>query len=135
MDELLDENLTPQKSMLHFHWWVILIWVIIFAIGYVFRIMHWPWNSILRVLGAGGFMAYSFSFLLLLPQKNTSIMVLNSISLLWIVFLFWGNFFNGGYPLNGQGLIVQGIAFVLLFLIHFISLYFIKKSRGRIKSA
>lgn len=129
MNELLDENIASQKDRLHFRWWVLLIWITIFLIGYVFRVMHWPGNSLFRVIGAGGFMAYSLSFLLLLPQKSSLIIVLNCLSLLWVIFILWGAFFNGGYPFNQQGLIVQVIVYAVLFLIHFISLYFIKKAR------
>lgn len=130
MQDLLDEQPNITQKTLRFRVWVILIWIAVFVIGYAFRMMHWPGNSILRVIGAGGFMAYSLSFLLLLPQKSSLIIILNCLSLLWVIFILWGAFFNGGYPFNKQGLIAQGIAYAVLFLIHFVSLYFMKKNRS-----
>lgn len=129
MQDLLDEKPMTTQKVIQFRIWVILIWIVVFVIGYLFRIMHWPGNSLLRVIGAGGFMAYSLSFLILLPQRSSLIIVLNCLSLLWVIVLIWGMFFNDGYPFNEQGLIAQGIAFAFLFLVHFVSLYFIKKNR------
>ena len=129
MQDLLDEKPMTTQKVIQFRIWVILIWIAVFVIGYLFRIMHWPGNSLLRVIGAGGFMAYSLSFLILVSQRSSLIIVLNCLSLLWIIVLLWGMFFNDGYPFNEQGLIAQGIAFTFLFLVHFVILYFMKKNR------
>nr|WP_294860385.1 hypothetical protein [uncultured Fluviicola sp.] len=133
MNDLLDENMTSQKSTLRFYWWVAFIWVFFFAIGYLFRIMHWPFASILRIVGAGGFMAYSLSFLILTNPRTISIIISNAISLFWILLLIRGVFFNRGYPFNEQGVAAQVIAFAILFLIHWGILYLIKKRRSRNK--
>jgi hypothetical protein len=129
VEDLLDEIPSKSKKSIQFKIWVILIWGSIFMIGYLFKIMHWPFNSILRVIGAGGFMAYSLSFLILVKSRSMPIIICNSIGLLWILILVWGFLFNGGYPFNLQGITAQLIAFLVLFIVHIISLYFIKKNR------
>lgn len=133
MEELLDEITPRPKSKLRFHWWVLLIWFAVFAIGYAFRFMHWPGSSILRVTGAGGFMAYSLSLFLLIKPKNSLLIFANSVSLFWIVLLFWGVFFNHGYPLNKLGLAAQGIILFLLFVIHYGIFFLVKAKRSRKK--
>lgn len=131
MNDLLDEQPISRENTIRFRLWVILIWAFIFAIGHLFKIMHWPGNSVFRVIGAAGFIAYSLSFLILIPQKNNLIIVLNSISLLWIIILIWGVLFNDGYPFNAQGITAQAIAFAILFLIHFGILFVMKKARSK----
>ncbi|WP_341904425.1 hypothetical protein [Fluviicola taffensis] len=133
MQDLLDEQSVPTQKTLRFRLWVILIWSFIFLIGYAFRIMHWPFSSILRVLGAGGFMAYSFSFLILTNPRTILTIVFNAISLFWTLLVIWGVFFNGGYPFNKDGATAQGIVFSILFLIHWGVLYLIKRVRSRNK--
>lgn len=133
MQDLLDENITDQKNTLQFHSWVLLIWGSVFVIGYLFWFMHWPWNSILRMIGAGGFITYSLSFLILIKQRTIPIIISNGIGLLWILIILWGEFFNDGYPFNGQGLIVQAVILAISFLIHWAVLLPIKKGRVRNK--
>lgn len=130
MNDLLDEQPIIKKDTIHFRVWVILIWLFIFAIGYLFRMMHWPFNSVLRIIGAGGFMAYSLSFLILAKPKNALIIVSGCLSILWIGVVIWGIFFNGGYPFNAPGAGIQGLTFGFLFILHLVSLYFMKKGRA-----
>ncbi len=129
MNDLLDEQPISAKNTIHFHWWVILIWSFVLTTGFLFRIMHWPGSSLFQVIGFGGFMAYSFSFFVLARPRSISIIICNCISLLWVLILICGELFNDGYPFNINGIIAQGISFAFLFIIHIISLYFIKKSR------
>lgn len=133
MEELLDEITPSPKSELRFHWWVLLIWFGVFAIGYAFRFMHWPGSAALRVTGAGGFMAYSLALFFLIKPKNSLLIFANSVSLFWIVLLFWGVFFNHGYPFNENGLIAQGITLAILFVIHYGIFFLVKASRSRKK--
>ncbi|AEA45877.1 hypothetical protein [Fluviicola taffensis] len=131
MEDLLDQIPSKSNNTIQFRWWVILIWVSVFMTGYFFKFMHWPGNSIVRVIGTGGFMAYSLSFLILAKPRTTPIIVCNSISLLWTLILIWGALFNGGYPFNLQGITIQGILFVICFLIHLGVLYLMKKVRAK----
>lgn len=133
MQDLLDENITDQKNTLRFHWWVTFIWFFFFVIGSGFRIMHWPFAAILIILGAGGFMAYSLSSLILANRKTPLIIICNLIGGSWILFIVWSIIFNNGHPLNEMGLLVQLAAFAILFLIHWGVLYLIKKGRSRNK--
>ena len=130
MNDLLDEQPISAKDTIHFRLWVILIWAAIFAIGYLFRMMHWPFSSTLRIIGAGGFMAYSLSFLILAKPKTAPIIVSGCLSILWILIVFWGVFFNEGYPFNAPGAGIQGLTFGFLFILHLVSLYFMNKNRG-----
>lgn len=129
MTELLDE-MTPQpKKQLHFSWPVILIWILLFFIGYFLRVMHWPFGNLIKITGAGGFMAYSLSILILVKPRSLVVRICNLISLAWIIFLFWGLFFNNGYPLNFYGLNLQIIVFVILAVLHLAILFIVKKTR------
>ncbi len=130
MNDLLDEQPIIVKDSIHFRLWVIGIWLLIFAIGYLFRMMHWPGNSILRIIGAGGFMAYALSFLILVKPPTALIIISGCLSFLWIFIVIWGIFFNGGYPFNAAGAGIQGLTFGFLFLLHLVSLYFMKKNRA-----
>lgn len=130
MNDLLDEHEIRIKDTIHFRLWVIAIWFTVFAIGYTFRAMHWPGNSILRIIGAGGFMAYSLSCLILVKPKTAPIIVSGCLSILWIGIIIWGVFFNGGYPFNAPGAGIQGLTFGFLFILHLVSLYFMKKNRA-----
>ena len=133
MQDLLDQNMTTRKDVLRFHWWVAFIWFFFFLIGNGFRIMHWPFAAILIILGAGGFMAYSLSSLILTNRKTPLIIIGNLIGFSWILFIVWSIIFNHGHPLNATGLLVQLVAFAILFLIHWGILYLIKKGRSRNK--
>lgn len=130
MNDLLDEQPIVVKDTIHFRWWVILIWIAVFATGYLFRMMHWPLSGVIRIIGSGGFMAYSFSFLILVKPRNASIIVCSCVGFLWLLILAWGVLFNGGYPFNIQGVMAQGLAFGFLFAVHIVSLYFMKKNRA-----
>jgi hypothetical protein len=129
--DLLDEQLTSPRKTLQFKLWVILLWAAFFAIGYLFRFMHWPFNGVLRVIGAGGFMAYSFSFFLLSKERSTIVITCVGLSLLWGLTVVWGVFFNHGYPFNLSGLAAQAVVFAVLFVLHFLSLYLIKRNRKK----
>ncbi len=130
MNDLLDEQPIPIEKTIQFRLWVIGLWTFIFAIGYLFRVMHWPFNSVLRIIGAGGFMAYSLSFLIHAKPKPALIIFSGCLSILWIGIVIWGVFFNGGYPFNLQGAGIQGLTFGFLFILHLVSLYFMKKTRA-----
>ncbi len=130
MNDLLDEQPIIVKDTIKLRLWVLAIWFAVFAIGYAFRAMHWPFNSVLRIIGAGGFMAYSLSFLILAKPRNAAIIVSGCLSILWILIVIWGIFFNGGYPFNAPGAGIQGLTFGFLFLLHLVSLYYMKKNRA-----
>ncbi|MNJ84561.1 hypothetical protein D3C87_20180 [compost metagenome] len=129
MEELLDQATTPKKKTLQFRWETILIWGLLFFIGYLFKFMHWPFANIFKLIGAGGFMAYSLSCLLLVNKRTFSLVVCNVLSLFWILIIIWGAFFNDGYPLNFAGLGAQVILLGILFVLHFGILLIIKKVR------
>lgn len=131
MDELLD-NITPKSmKLLRFVWWVALLWGILFAIGYVFRLMHWPLGNILKIVSAGGFMAYSLSFLVLSKPLSIAVKICSGISALWVGYIFWGEYFNNGYPLNLSGIMAQGVVFAILFVLHFGILLLVKRARQK----
>lgn len=129
MNDLLDEQPISIKRTLQFRLWVILIWTLVFATGCVFKVMHWPLDEILLIFGAAGFMAYSFSFLLLCKQRSNIMIICTGISLLWIIILLLGFIFKNGYPFSVQGLKTQGALFGTFFLIHFVRLSTIKFRR------
>ncbi|WP_300662668.1 hypothetical protein [Fluviicola sp.] len=131
MEELLDEINTDEKKTLLFRPEIAFIWFSIFAIGYLFKVMHWPFTGLLRIIGAGGFMAYAFSLWILTKQKTILLLICNTLSLFWIVIILWGFFFNDGYPFNYAGLTLQGITFGILLVLHFALLLIIKKRRSR----
>lgn len=118
MEEILDQSTVYKTKTLRFRFEIIAVWLLIFAIGYFFKIMHWPFSGILRIIGFGGFMAYAVSLLILVKQKTTPLIICNIISFLWVVILLWGVFFNDGYPFNAGGVALQGIVFVILSVLH-----------------
>jgi hypothetical protein len=131
MQELLDENMTPKKSTLQFHWWILLIYFFFFLIGNGFRIMHWPFAAILMIIGAGGFMAYSLTSLILINRKAPLIIISNLISFSWMLFMAWAIVFNHGHPLNEIALLIQLTVFAILFVLHFGILFLIKRYRKK----
>ncbi len=133
MEELLDEINTREKKTLLFRTEIIIIWFLIFVIGYLFQVMHWPFTGLLKTIGAGGFMAYSFSLWVLTKQRTTLLRICNMLSLIWIVIIFWGFFFNNGYPFNAAGLGLQVIVFGILLILNFSILLIIKMVRKKSK--
>jgi len=131
MQDLLDDMDSTKKQVLRFRWWVLFIYFFIFFIGNGFRIMHWPFSIMLMIIGAGGFMAYSLSFLILIRRKTPFIIISNLLSFSWLLFIAWAIIFNYGHPLNEIGLLVQLATFSILFVIHFFTLLPLKRSRKK----
>lgn len=129
MEELLDEITTDEKKGLLFRPEIVSVWFSIFAIGFLFKVMHWPFNGLLVTIGAGGFMAYAFSLWVLTKQRTILLRICNILSIFWIVIILRGFLFNNGYPFNAAGLALQVIAFGILLILHFAILLVIKKVR------
>ncbi len=117
MNDLLDSSLEDSKQF-RFKLWIPLIWLGVFSVGYLFKILHWPFSSMIRIIGFAGFAAYNFNAVFLLKAKHIVNNVFIGLSVLWIILLFWGAFFNGGYPFNFEGLFYQAVALVLLGIIY-----------------
>ncbi len=126
MTEILDDNLIPQKKQYEFKSRIIIIWSIIILIGIIFKFMRWPGGIVFYVVGSAGLSAYSFSGFLTLKGKHPVNNAFFCMSLVWILFLLYGIYFNGGYPINGKGFSV----FLGVFAAYFIFYGMVKKYRN-----
>ncbi|MNU69031.1 hypothetical protein D3C71_584080 [compost metagenome] len=133
MEELLDQISTHKKKTLEFRWGIALIWVSVFMVGFLFKfIMHWPLpfkSLILQIIGISGFAAYSLSLLFLASKRNLSLIICSILSFLWISKILWGILFNSDHSQKPTRLAVEGIAFGVLFALHFGIFLIIKKVR------
>jgi hypothetical protein len=114
MEDLLDNDFS-RKRKYRMKVWVLAIWFAVFCIGYLFRMMHWPFASYLRILGGSGIMGYSLAACLLFRGRDITNNALSLISVLYLVLLIWGAFFNGGYPFNVEGLAIQLVVLLIFF--------------------
>jgi hypothetical protein len=130
MNDLLDEQQITTKDTIHFQLWVILIWAFVFTIGAISNIMHWPMGEVLCILGAAGFMSYSFSFLILSKTRSSLILICSGVSLLWIIILLIGLLYQNASPLSLQAIKTQGALLLTFSLIHFVRLSTLKIRRG-----
>lgn len=114
MSDLLDSPLHTSGKGFRFKLWVPLVWLGVFLVGYGFWFLHWPGNSVLRIIGFAGFAGYNASALFHLKGSHIVNNILITLSAAWMVVVVWGEFFNGGYPLNLNGIIVQVICLIVL---------------------
>ncbi|WP_343748702.1 hypothetical protein [Fluviicola sp.] len=131
MNDLLDEMSPKPAKPIRFLWWVALIWGVFFAIGYLFRHMHWPYGNTLKIISAGGFIAYAFSCFLLTKPRRIAVIACTLAGAVWISYVLWGVFFNDGHPVNFVGLMLQLISFAIFFLLDFGILFLVKKTRQK----
>jgi len=70
--DILDEQLTihkPKKSYT-FHLYPTILWGIIYLIGELFKLMHWPFASIMLVTSLAGLLAYLLNTYITLKGKS-----------------------------------------------------------------
>lgn len=83
-----------------------LIWGSILMVGVLFKIVHWPFASLLTVLPPAGLLAYSTYGMMRKQTRTILCVILFSLSLLYALYLVYGTQFRGGYPVNLNGLAI-----------------------------
>ena len=93
---------------------------LILIIGIFFKIMHWPFANVLIVFNSAGLTAWLFTDFYFLKGKNIIVNILSIVSILWILIIIWGMFFNDGYPYNFEGFMFFLIIFIVYSLVYFL---------------
>ncbi len=103
-DELLDENLGEHaKNRKVFNPRPAIVWGIIFLLGYLFKIQHYPGATVFFVSGSGGLCGYAFSSIVKFKGKNIQSNILGIFCLAWMARLIYGILKEGGQPINLTG--------------------------------
>jgi len=75
-----------------------------------------------------GITAYSFSGIFVLKGKNILNTILTVVGVVWIFYLLYGLFFNGGYPYNQKGVLLY-IKIFAFFLFVYELIKYVKKRK------
>lgn len=125
---ILDQEFVDKKPQTYFKSRAVIIWGVTLILGIVFRIMHWPFSSVLIVISSAGLHAYCINGFIKPKERNALNTVLSIISIIWLVALIGGVFFNNGHPYNEMGLLVYAVTFMIYFTIYYL-FYLRKKNR------
>lgn len=128
-DELLDDDLGKHKrEKKNFNPRPAILWGIIFLLGHLFKFQHYPGSMLLYVLGSGGLCGYAFSCIVKFKGKNVQSNILAIFSLFWMGKLVYGALYDGGYPINMNGLMIFLVVMLLSAAFHL----FAKKMKKRL---
>lgn len=117
MDDILDDNLVFTKGYTYrFKLWPVLVYGGMVAIGILFRLMHWPFASILIVTCSAALTAYAINGLTTLKGKDTFNLVMSILGILWFVIMIMGMLLNDGHPYNEKGVFIYLISFLVVFV-------------------
>jgi hypothetical protein len=119
-DSIIDDLLIETKNKYKFRITPIIIWIAFLFVGIAFKIMHWPFANVLIVFNSAGLTAWLFTDSYFLKGKNIIVNILSIVSILWILIIIWGMFFNDGYPYNFEGFILFLIIFIVYSLVYFL---------------
>lgn len=128
MEEIIDNEIDNRQYEYTFKTRVVLIWAGVFLLSILFEVLSWGGRSVMWLLSTGGLTAYAISGMIVLKGKNTLNTILFIGGIIWTIFLFWGMFFNDGYPYNNKGLNVY-LSILGFFLIIYILARVIKKRK------
>lgn len=129
MEEILDDvSQLQQPTYNSFKSRVLFIWGGVLFIAFLFKVMHWPGQAVLMLLATGGLSAYAISGMLSHKGKDSLNLGIFVAAMLWTLFIFWGVFFNGGYPYNFRGLNLYIIIIAIYLAAYEIAKYVRKKN-------
>lgn len=125
MNQLIDDFLNKKVIAFKLNIIEIIIWLTAIIFALLIKLMHWPGGNIVLCISSAGFCSYSFFGLIFSKAKDKLSVSLSFVSILWVLFIFYGNYFRNGYPLNLYGISIFGITLFIIFTIHF-AIYRIK---------
>lgn len=126
MNEILDDEILGEKPVFKINKTTCITWFCIFCVGNLFKILHWPGYTLLIILGASGFIAYTVFCYLRLRGKSTLNNVFLMLSCAWCVYILYGFFFDPERHFNEAGLMIH---LVLLIVIYVLYEYFKKSDK------
>lgn len=124
-EEILDQEFVDPKNQAFFKTRPVLIWGIVLILGLLFKVMHWPFASVLIIISPAGLQAYCINGFIKPNERNTLNTILSGAGMIWLITLIWGMLFNNGHPYNENGLKV----YVVIFTVFFIIYYFIFRAK------
>jgi cytochrome b subunit of formate dehydrogenase len=127
-EDILDQEIGDPKNQPLFKTRPILIWGILLIIGLLFRVMHWPFASVLIIISPAGLQAYCVNGFLKPKERNILNTLLSSAGMLWLIVMIGGVLLNNGHPYNENGLKVYAVTFTLFFVLYYF-FYRAKKNR------
>ncbi len=116
MNTILDKDFVKTNNTYKTKTLTTIIWATILLIGIIFRIIDWPGYNTLQIIGASGLIAYNLSGFIRLKGKNMLNNIMSLLSIVWIIYIISGIFFNDGHPLNFYGLIMHFTIFIIFLL-------------------
>lgn len=115
----LDSEYAGMDSAKHFKPRTLMAWAFFILLGCLFKLMHWPFASILLLTGSAGVFAYSFSAALSKQERNPLNILFTVLSSIWFVILVSGLILNGGNPYNLKGFGIYMVVFLIAFLVYY----------------
>lgn len=125
MNELLDNELIEEKRKFKPIIFIYVTWLLLFLIGSLFKILHWPLSDALIIASSSGFFAYNLFCFTKLKGKNITNNIFLILCLAWFVYLFICGMFGFGihfYPWVWK-------VFVSAILVFYLLAYFIYRVR------
>ena len=96
-----------------------ILWGILFLLGYLFRIQHYPGANFMIFSGAGGLMGYAVSTLVVFRAKNIQSIILCVFSLFWLGRMLYSMYFREGLiQYSASFLIIYGLVFFVSTIFH-----------------
>jgi hypothetical protein len=126
-EDILDQEIVDQKNQTLFKTRPIIIWGIVLIIGLLFRVLHWPFASVLIIISPAGLQAYCINGFLKPKERNALNTILSGAGMIWLIALIGGMLFNDGHPYNENGLKVYVVTFTVFFILY----YFIYRAREK----
>lgn len=83
------------------------IWAALIMFGLFLKLMYWPGSALLILVCSGGLLGYNLVALLLFRGKHTINNIVTAMCGLWLLILVWGILWNGGYPYNEMGTLIN----------------------------
>lgn len=130
MEDILDDLGKQKKQVVNFRFSTIIYWAIPLAIGLLFKLLHWPFSSLLILLGSAAITAYAWVAFIFLRGKDSLNNAFAILGIIWLGILFWGISYNGGYPYNSKGLTFYFIAILVVSGIY--AFYWLFKKRKQV---
>lgn len=118
MNDILDDDLISKDHEFDYRTWHFYVWIPLFIIGVLFKIMHWPGSSFLMLFPSAILVAHSVCCAMRFKGRNIHNNMLLAAGVLWTAYLIFGAFFNNANRFNFKGLMVYGIAFFLSFVFY-----------------
>lgn len=132
MSEFVLDEFGHEPKPEKFLWRIPLIWFAVLLIGILFRVMHYPFGSLLSLIPGGGLLAYSLHGMVRKETRTILCVVLFSASAIWTLVLLYGAFFRHGHPYNIFGVAVFLVTAILWYAGYEIARAIRNRKRGQI---